>query len=166
MPVPQTIVLSPRLSLEFLTLVDHESVYALFHHPNVVKQYAEQPIAKLEDTSTFIEKITAPPNLAFALKDTQRGLIGLCGLHHWHSELGEVEMGGTLHPDFWGKGIMHLALGSLLQALQQKESIRQVVMRTQPNNHAALRLAQKLGFEPIGIENEEAVLKRILRDRQ
>jgi [ribosomal protein S5]-alanine N-acetyltransferase len=163
MPIPQTIFLNQGLKLTPITHSDEEAVYALFNHPEVVRQYTERPIAQPEDTLAFIQKITSHPDRAFAIQHSQHGLIGLCGLHHWSPQRNEVEIGGTLHPGFWGRGIMQEAIHALLHALQREGSIRQVVMRTQPTNAAALSLAKKLRFEPAGIENGEPVLARILK---
>ena len=92
-------------------------------------------------------------------------LIGDCALHHWIPSSAELEIGGALLPEFQGLGIMSKAFVHLIAIAREMGAMR-IIGRTHPQNDAAIRLVERLGFVKTGIENGEMVLRHdIGRDR-
>lgn len=78
------------------------------------------------------------------LKETSE-MVGLCGLQPL-AGTDEIEVGWWLAPEHWGKGIAtEAALAALAWAFEQKKLSR-VVAVALPDNHASIRVMEKLGM--------------------
>lgn len=81
--------------------------------------------------------------LAITLNDR---VIGTCGVRQEPDRPAIAEFGCELDPDFWGRGYAAEASRALLVLAVQTLRLERVIARTRPENRAAIRLAEGLGF--------------------
>lgn len=72
-------------------------------------------------------------------------LIGTCGVRRPPND--EAEFGCELDPNYWGHGYAYEASAKLLAFARNELQIGRVLARTRPDNRAAIRLAEQLGFK-------------------
>lgn len=149
-----------RLLLSEITLNDAEAIYNIYTNPKVIEYYNDAPIAGEDDTVNFISRITEGENLIFGIrmKENPDTIIGDCALHDWNPETKTIEIGGSLLPQFWGKGIITEAFNALLQYARNERQISTVLAKTNRHNKQAIRAIKKLGFTVLSMKNEETVL--------
>lgn len=138
-----------KLLLKPISLSDNQVVYDLFNDPKVIESYGDQLIPIPEAAEEFISEISQNGNRVWTIRfksDVHR-VIGICALHHWNKKDKTIEIGATLHSDYWGKQITGEAFRILLSFLEERLDVRQVIGKTTPTNINAMRLIQKLGFE-------------------
>ncbi len=151
-----------RLLLSEITLNDAESIYAIYSHPKVIEYYTDVPIAGEEDTVNFISRITDGDNLIFSikLKEKPDEIIGDCGLHDWNEKMHTIEIGGSLLPDFWGKGIMTEAFNALISYARNEMKAQTIKAKTNRHNRQAIRAVKKLGFTVFSMTETEVILSK------
>ena len=151
-----------RLLLSEITLNDTESIFAIYSHPKVIEYYTDAPIAGEEDTINFISRITAGNNLIFSirLKEKPDDIIGDCGLHDWNDETHTVEIGGSLLPHFWGKGIMTEAFNTIICYEKNEMNVQAAMAKTNRYNRQAIRAIKKLGFTVVSMSENEVMLSK------
>lgn len=88
--------------------------------------------------------------------------IGDRALHHWNRETDEIAIGGSLLPEYWGRGMMQAAFELLTEIARQKLGVRTLVGQTKSRNHKAIRLFQKMGFATHLIEGDDIILRKEL----
>lgn len=94
--------------------------------------------------------------------NTCEKIIGDCALHHWNKQKNEIEIGGSLLPDYWGNGLMATAFLILIPYAQQIYAINKVVANTMADNINALKFAQKLDFKIVGTMGDNMLLEKYL----
>ncbi|MEV6521627.1 GNAT family N-acetyltransferase [Longispora sp. NPDC051575] len=101
---------------------------------------------------------TAAPG-AFVIADRATDdLIGTVTLSRRAADLpghvtedgGELELGYLLRRDAWGAGLAYEAAAAVLRAAAAELPDQPVILVTQTANVRSLRLAARLGFEPVG----------------
>ncbi len=153
-----------EIKLEPLTMKDKKGVFTLFNNEKVLQSYLEKPIVNEEQTTDFIKRITTNGSWAWKIVTPEciNSLTGICSLHN-HDEINKtIEIGGTLLPEFWGKGIMLKAFQTLIEKARNEFKIKKVIGKTLPNNQKAIRLVEKLGFEVLLANQQETVLVKEL----
>lgn len=88
-------------------------------------------------------------------------LIGTCGVRRPPNET--AEFGCELDPKYWGHGYAYEASLTLLAFASTELHVDRVLARTRPGNRAAIRLAERLGFQLM--ESGVLVLERRLEPR-
>ncbi len=68
---------------------------------------------------------------------------------HVTSDGGELELGYLLHRDAWGDGLAFEACTALLRTAAGELPAQPVILVTQTANQRSLRLAARLGFQPV-----------------
>lgn len=92
---------------------------------------------------------------SFMLRERGRGeLIGNAGVFHSYRGLGEdfddtPEAGWILRSDRVGQGLAHEAMTAALAWFEREHGRQRIVCMTNPGNGPSMRLAAKLGFEPM-----------------
>jgi len=150
---------SSLLHLQSLTLADADFVYQLYTNDLVCQSYESPPISSKEESVPFIQRITQPDCFVFLiglLPDRQPA--GVCALHHWNKTKETIEIGGTLLPDYWGRGIMKETFRLLLSFAYETLGVKSVLANTQTTNIKAIRMATKLGFQKIHTKGSETTL--------
>jgi [ribosomal protein S5]-alanine N-acetyltransferase len=158
----QPILYTTRLVLWPLTVADADSLFLRYTNVDVCRHYDKPPIHHRSETEAFIRHITTGDNVVFnvALVNAPDTVIGDCALHDWDKEAGSVEMGGSLMPHHWGKGLMQEALSKLSDFAKTRFGVHTLVLKTTNRNTQAIRLAQKMGFVIYAECGNETVLQR------
>lgn len=151
---------TPRLLLTELSVRDAEAVYALYSHPDVLSLYAEPPILERAAAEDFVRRITANGNRVWSIRLSAEPstIIGDCALHDWNEVEKSIEIGGSLLPDYWGRGIMREAFERLMAYAVEELGAKVIIGRTLVRNHQAIRLVTKLGFREMRREEGESIL--------
>tara|TARA_R110000744_G_scaffold244054_1_gene360939 strand:+ start:33 stop:602 length:570 start_codon:yes stop_codon:yes gene_type:complete len=136
------------IQIKPLTLKDSEAVYDLFSNKKVLKSYLERPIKEKSLTSGFIRRITSEGNWTWKIyqENKPESFLGICGLHHLDKKNRTIEIGGTLMPNYWGKGIMKQTFEFIIEIARKDMEINRVIAKTSTRNKQAIRLVEKLGF--------------------
>lgn len=98
----------------------------------------------------FFEPYQLETGLYFGVRDPQRGLVSIAGIHNV-SAAHDVAIVGNLvtHPDARGRGLATACTSRLLDALFERVSF--VALNVQCNNEPAIRMYANFGFEPNNI---------------
>lgn len=78
------------------------------------------------------------------------GRFACCIAFAQHADSGGYELMCWTAADLWGRGIATAALLPILRAVIETTDVPGIFARTTGDNPAALRVLQKLGFEPVG----------------
>lgn len=78
------------------------------------------------------------------------GITGDIGVNFDEPGPHQVEIGYSLHPDFWGQGIASEALSALLDHLFHKRGLHRGVAITGASNRRSRALLERLGFREEG----------------
>lgn len=110
----------------------------------------------------FTERIISLCEYVFTIRPTENPdlIIGDCALHHWDKQKSEVIIGGSLLPEYWGKGYMRSAFEQLIQIAKQELGIKIILGHTKTRNIKAIRLVEKMGFETYQSDERETIMKK------
>eukprot|EP00435_Cladocopium_sp_Y103_P078311 s1_g2050.t1 len=144
-----------RLSLREFTWADIDAMHAYASREDVVRYLTWGPNDRQESEvqlSTFLEATDAVPRLVYELALTSRPggrLIGALCLyldHHEGALLQSAELGFVLHSDFWGKGLVTEAAGSLLSRGISDLGLSRIWATCDARNLGSIRVLQKIGM--------------------
>ncbi|HAO07662.1 MAG TPA: hypothetical protein DCQ50_11865 [Chryseobacterium sp.] len=148
--------------LKKLSLEDAESYYKIYSHPAIIMSYDESPFLKNETPAQFTERIIRLCEYIFTIRPANQPhlIIGDCALHHWNKQQKSIEIGGSLFPDFWGKGYMKAAFELLIKFSKQQLAVKSIYGSTSASNAKAIRLVQKMGFEKYQLNGPNIIMKK------
>ncbi len=136
-----------RVHLRPLLLDDAEALFAVFGDPVAVKWWTHAALDDVEQTrEKLAANVTRPDwrSWAITLAGDDRA-IGTAGAHE--KRQGKViEIGYSLAPAHWGKGIAREAVTALIDYLFTVEGHRRICADTDPDNVASNALLTRLGF--------------------
>lgn len=148
---PFPTLLSDRLRLRRITADDVYEVFALRSDPETMK-YIPRPLAKTKldamDHITMVNKGVADNNSinwAITLKEDNK-LIGMICLIRMQPENYRTEIGYILHPAFHGMGIMHEAVGTLINYAFNILGFHSLEAVIDPENKASEQVLLKHNF--------------------
>ena len=160
------IVTKMDFELKSLTLSDHKDIIELFTNQEVLKSYSNPPILNEERVFTFIERLTSMGvgHGKFLMQKNSRIVYGICSLHDYDQVNKSIEIGGTLYPKYWGKGIMLQVFKSLIDYAILNFELKQIVGNTLPTNKKSNQISRKLGFkkQPTQANKTLLIKKRLL----
>ncbi len=139
---------------------DAEAFHNLYF-PKVEQRLQSEIRTGIHKTPTeFAESIASVCNEIFTIRMAANPdiIIGDCALHHWDEETHEIEIGGSLLPAYWGKGIMAKAFEHLFCLAREEYNAKTLVAKTEQINKNALKFAKKMGFEFRTYEENKVVL--------
>lgn len=167
--VPMQQIIIPKLSdlrLELVPLTKNDAnrYHELYTTLDALEVYNEKAILDRESPSEFTARILSYCVGIWTIRLTEEPdkIIGDCALHHWMQVKGEIEIGGTLFPDFWGRNMMQEAFSQLFTFAQQTLNVHTIIGITQANNSRATRMVLKLGFKITSRNENEIILKKKL----
>lgn len=137
-----------KVILHNLRVDDADIFYCLYAHPAMKETPGESPFLPGETSVEFTQRISSICEYIFTIRPTEREdlVIGDCALHHWDKENAEIEIGGSLFPEYWGKGYMQAAFVLLTEMAKYKLGVKKIIGRTHTQNIKAIRLVEKMGF--------------------
>jgi len=131
---------------------DARDIFSYRSEPDIYQFQTWQP-KTIVDVEKFIETriVDEPdlPNTWFQLaicKYDPYELIGDCGLHFIEKESSQVEVGITLKREHQGLGYATEALKLVFDFLFGKLKKHRIFGSVDPNNHASIRLMERLGM--------------------
>ncbi|MBZ4399744.1 GNAT family N-acetyltransferase [Myxococcus sp. MISCRS1] len=148
-----------RLVLRDFRREDTPSVLAYQSKPAYLEHYGHPP-PTADDVRAFVELLTRwaheVPRAKYQLAITLEGrVIGTCGVRKASAGDTVAEYGCELDPAFWGHGYAHEASRALITFGFTTLGLRRLFALTRPQNRAAIRLAQALGFHGVSDERYE-----------
>lgn len=142
-------LITERLILRPCTEADAEDLYAYAKDPRVGLAAGWRPHDSLEMTRERIRSaLEAPDDFALADKDSGRliGTAGFTGRHRKELPGPDDEIGYSLHPDYWGRGLMPEAVRALLRYGFEELGLRTIWCSHYDGNQKSKRVVLKCGF--------------------
>ena len=141
-----------RLLLRVRTVADAEEIYAYASLPEVAYPAGFPPVKTLEDEVYYLEHIlpernqkeNLPAGYGIVVKGTDK-IIGSVDFNHRHED-DVLEIGYTLHPDYWGRGYVPEAARALLDLAFKELGLHKIELSCFGYNPQSQRVAEKLGF--------------------
>ncbi len=149
---PFPLLSTHRLLLREVVPSDVNEVFVQRSHPEI-RKYVQKPAAKnVDEASAFIEKIALQKNNKEAIHwaitlSGQDKLIGSVCLWNINSRDQKAELGYSLHPDYFGKGIMNETLKAILAYGYTRMGLKMIDAYTRKNNLPSINLLERQGFK-------------------
>lgn len=80
------------------------------------------------------------------LKRDPLKVIGACVLYNWNKKKKEIFFGGSILPEYWGKGIMPNAFNQMMEMAKYCLGASYIKITINKDNQPAKRMVEKLGF--------------------
>jgi RimJ/RimL family protein N-acetyltransferase len=141
---------TPRLILRSFREEDVDAMADLFANPDFMR-FSLGAFTERKQTVAFIEKVMGwdrggLPSQFAVIKRGENAIVGYCGFYH-HAEVpGEIEIGYRLHPDYWNRGLMTEAAGSVRDHGFRDRKLPRVISLIHPENIPSRRVAEKNGM--------------------
>lgn len=153
-----------KIILKEISVKDAKSFYRLYFGDESAIQDRKTDGEHM-NPAQFTEHILSLCEELYSIRtvENEEIVIGDCALHHWNQEEKKIEIGGSLLPEYWGKGIMSAAFELLIALAKGKYQVNVLVAKTEITNLKALKFAEKLGFQKMTNEGNIIILeKRVL----
>jgi ribosomal-protein-alanine N-acetyltransferase len=142
---------TPRLLIRSFTLDDAEAMFKVLGDPETMRFFSIWLAKSVENARGFIGWVTRMERefgySFWALVEKESGeVIGDGGLAPLEGEGPEVEFGCDLRRDRWNRGYATEAGAACLEYGFNVLKLARIVAVTHPDNHAARRVAEKLGM--------------------
>ena len=150
--VPFPEIKTERLLLRKMTDADAPEIQFLRSDDRVMKYIDREKTKTVAEALAFIQKVnTSIDNnesimWAIALRDDPDTLIGNIGFWRIINQHYRSEIGYTLHPDFWNKGIMKEALLAAVDFGFNNMKLHSIEAHINPDNTASGRVLENTGF--------------------
>ena len=141
-----------RLVLRVRTVADVVDVFDYASRPEVSYPAGFPPVKTLEDEIYYLEHIlpernqkdNLPAGYGIVVKGTDK-VIGSVDFNHRHED-DVLEIGYTLHPDYWSRGYVPEAARALIELGFKDLGLHKVELSCFGYNAQSQRVAEKLGF--------------------
>ena len=141
-----------RLLLCQRTVADASDIFAYASLPEVTYPAGFPPVETVEDEAYYLEHVLPksqaeqqlPSGYGIKLKGEDK-VIGSVDFNHRHAD-DVLEIGYTLHPDYWGQGIVPEAAGALIELGFTLLNLHKIELNCYDTNQQSQRVAEKLGF--------------------
>lgn len=147
-----TICETTRLILSQLEKEDAAFIFRLVNEPSFIENIGDKGVRNLEGAWQYILQ---GPRKSYeqngfglwlvALKDDLTP-IGICGLIK-RDGLDEPDIGYAFLPEFWSQGYAIEAAAAVMIFARETLKLTQIVAITSPDNHASIRVLNKLGLK-------------------
>ena len=135
---------------------DLADLLAVFGDAETLRYWSHGPLADLAAARTYFEGIESGLRdrtlFQWAVTEPEADrLVGTVTLADWDRANRRAEIGFILHPDRWGRGLATDATRTVLRFGFGPMGLHRVEADVDPENHASLRLLERLGFEREGV---------------
>ncbi|MFM0226550.1 GNAT family N-acetyltransferase [Paraburkholderia dipogonis] len=146
------------LTLRALRVADTEQFHAMLQLPAAMNGNPQVPFRTIASTREYLEKLEAPEiAIAATVGDT---LVGGASLRPFKGRRAHAaSLGIGVHDAWQRRGIGHALMAELLDLADNWLGLRRLELHVYTDNHAALALYRKVGFE-IEAHQRGAVLRR------
>jgi [ribosomal protein S5]-alanine N-acetyltransferase len=134
-----------------LTKIDALDLFQIRSNAQVMKYMDSLCMKSLNEAKTLISNIHLQyrqhMGITWGIVDpSDNKLIGTFGFWRIIHQHCRAEIGYSLHPDYWGKGIMTKAFKILLEFGFDKLQLHSIEANVNPGNLASIRLLERIGF--------------------
>ncbi|MDP2764109.1 MAG: GNAT family N-acetyltransferase [Brevundimonas sp.] len=138
-------IVTPRLILRTARPDDLEALHAVLSDPRATRWWSTPPHETLEQTRVWLENMIAngPDHPDFVIELDGRA-VGKAGFYEM------PDVGYILHPDAWGRGLAHEAVGAAIDHVFRTRDVQTLTADVDPENAASIRLLERLGFVRTG----------------
>ena len=141
-----------RLVLRFRTVADAEVIFDYASRSEVSYPAGFPPVKTLEDEIYYLEHIlpdrnqkdNLPAGYGIIVKGTDT-IIGSVDFPRRYED-DVLEIGYTLHPDYWGRGYVPEAARTLIDLAFKELELHKIELTCFSYNVQSQRVAEKLGF--------------------
>ena len=141
-----------RLVLRVRTIANAEDIHAYASLPEVAYPAGFPPVKTLEDEIYYLEHIlpernqkeNLPSGYGIVVKGTDK-VIGSVDFPRRHED-DVLEIGYTLHPDYWGRGYVPEAARALIDLAFKDLGLHKIELTCFDYNVQSQQVAEKLGF--------------------
>jgi RimJ/RimL family protein N-acetyltransferase len=145
------VVETERLALRRLTIEDAEFIRQLLNDPSFLRFIGDKGVRTIDDARAYI--VNGPVEsyrqhgfgLYLATRKEDGVPMGICGLVK-RDALEDVDVGFAFLPQFWSKGYACESASAVLAYGREGVGLTRVVAVTMADNHASIRVLEKLGF--------------------
>jgi RimJ/RimL family protein N-acetyltransferase len=144
-----------RLELRAFRDADAPEMYVQRSDPRILRNTSVPKSINVEAALDFIHEIAEESAKgevvawAICLKGEEK-LVGTICLWHFNLEIATAEIGYTLHPDYWGKGLASEATAAVVRfGFEEMEAIL-IEAFTKPENKPSGSLLKRAGFVKTG----------------
>ena len=147
----------PNLETERLLLTEIKDEDAKRYHDirtnsRVIKFMDRDPDKDVEETLKKLREITKArlenKSVNWGLRQKTTGeMIGDLGIWRLDNKHFRGEIGYSMHPDFYGKGLMTEALNRVLDYAFQDAKFHSLEANTHPDNERSIALLKRVGFK-------------------
>jgi L-phenylalanine/L-methionine N-acetyltransferase len=139
------------------TLTDFDLFYFLYMHPDINPFLLYEQMNKADFYPVYMDLLAQGVLYLFLEGDTPTGMFKLVPLHHRTNHI--AYLGGVaVHPDHSGKGVGLAMMQAIVEFARQRGILR-IELSTSTANERAIRLYEKVGFEPEGVLRRYTHLK-------
>lgn len=144
--VTTAILTTPRLVLRPARADDLDAFHSILSDRRAMAYWSTPPHQSLAQTAEWLAAMRSIPahegeDFVIARDGVAIGKAGL-----WRFP----EIGFILHPDQWGQGLAHEAVGAVVARAFEVHGLAAIVADVDPRNAASLRLLARLGFVETG----------------
>lgn len=139
-----------RLILRPFTEEDADSLYEYARDPRVGCPAGWKPHESLEESREIIRTVfSAPGVFAVALKESGKavGSAGFTGRHRKEAAGPDDEIGYSLNPAYWGRGLIPEAVRELLRYGFEELGLNTIWCEHYDGNQKSRRVIRKCGFQ-------------------
>lgn len=142
---------TPRLILRQVVDTDAPEIFFQRSDPRMSKYIGREPAKTIDEAVDFIsliqglEKNGHGITWGLTLPDDNT-LIGTVCFWNLEPQNRRAEIGYGLHPDHWGKGLMHEAIGSVVEYGFEVMNLHTITANLTPENKASMAVLERSGF--------------------
>jgi RimJ/RimL family protein N-acetyltransferase len=155
--------------LRAMVAADAAKVFAIFSSPQVTRYWSSGPMREQAQAEALIAEIDDCARRGVLLQwgVTTLGsddVVGTCTLAHLDPGQGRAEVGFALHPAHWGRGVMRMALRTLIGHAFATLGLRRLEADVDPRNLRSLHALETLGFRREGLLRERWLVDGEIQD--
>jgi len=138
-------IVTPRLILRAARPDDLDALHAVLSDPRATRWWSTPPHETPAQTRVWLDNMIAngPDHPDFVIELDGRA-VGKAGFYVM------PDVGYILHPDVWGRGLAHEAVGAVIDHVFRTRDVRTLTADVDPENAASIRLLERLGFVRTG----------------
>lgn len=160
-----------RLKLRCLNLDDEKGIFVIFSDDTVMRYWNTPPMTNIDQARQLIKSAEADyrdkTGIRFGLELKEKSeLIGTCSLFNFHVQSRRAEIGYILGRDYWGSGLMHEALCTVLDYAFHELNLNRLEADIDPRNDSSRKSLLRLGFVKEGYMYERWIVGDEITDTE
>lgn len=168
---PPPSIEAERVLLRPILPSDRQELFEIFSDSKVMEYWSSPPYKSITQAEELVENIQngyesqSFLQLGIEYRDSKR-LIGTATLHAIQTQCSRAEIGYALHPSYWGQGLMHEALTTLVTYAFEQAHLLRLEADIEPNNLASAKALLRLGFQKEGYFPSRWIVNDVISDSE